>query len=89
MKSELAPLDPGSYDLLNLMYDGVTGVELYRVPFEFNDDKGKKISGERYYVIVDDEVMGRTRVRLKPKRDSDKNILEIFMRLAARAAQGE
>jgi hypothetical protein len=84
VKIKLAPPDPkdrGGYTVLDIVFGGENEADFVVEPFEFQDETGKTIAGERYLVRTEDKETGETyECAVKPARKSDKAALSMLMR---------
>ena len=80
VKASLAPPDKGGYVILDIVFDDAMEAELVVNPFEIKDEKGNVIKGNTYLVRSQDENGDIYECKIKPARDSDKNILNMLLR---------
>lgn len=81
VKVKVVPPDMGGYTVLDIVYNGAKAVELSLTPFGFTDEKtGREISGNTYSVKSFDENGDVYECKVKPFRDSDKNILNMLLK---------
>ena len=80
VKASLAPPDKGGYVILDIVFDDSMEAELVVVPYEIRDEKGNVLKGNTYMVRSQDENGDIYECKIKPSRDSDKNILNMLLR---------
>lgn len=84
VKVKVVPPDMGGYTVLDIVYLGAKAVELSLTPFNFTDERsGREISGTTYSVKSFDENGDVYECKVKPFRDSDKNILNMLLKQVA------
>ena len=80
VKASLAPPDKGGYVILDIVFNDAMEAELVVVPYEIRDEKGNVLKGNTYAVRSQDENGDIYECKIKPARDSDKNILNMLLR---------
>ena len=84
VKIKLAPPDKndkGGYTVLDIVFGDESQADFVTEPFEFKNDEGNVISGERFLVRTVDKDTGETyECAVKPARKSDKTLLAMLMR---------
>ena len=80
VKVAVVPPDKGGYVVLDIVFDDAMEAELVVNPFEIKDEKGNVIKGNTYMVRSQDENGDIYECKIKPSRDSDKNILNMLLR---------
>ncbi len=84
VKIKLAPPDKndkGGYIVLDIVFGDADKADFIVEPFEFTNDEGKTVSGERFLVrTVDTETGEVYESAVKPARRSDKTLLGMLMR---------
>ena len=80
VKASLAPPDKGGYVILDIVFDDAMEAELVVIPYEIRDEKGNVLKGNTYAVRSQDENGDIYECKVKPYRDSDKNILNMLLR---------
>ena len=84
IKIKLAPPDKndkGGYTVLDIVFGDETLADFVTEPFEFKNNEGNIISGERFLVRTVDKDTGETyECAVKPARKSDKTLLAMLMR---------
>lgn len=84
VKVKVVPPDMGGYTVLDIVYLGAKAVELSLTPFNFTDERsGREISGTTYSVKSFDENGDVYECKVKPFRDSDKNLLNMLLKQVA------
>ena len=79
VKAQLTPPDNGGYAILDIVFAEGREVELSMKPYEMRDAAGKTVKGNTYAarsIGANGEVF---ECKLKPFRDSDKNLLEMIL----------
>ena len=84
IKIKLAPPDKndkGGYTVLDIVFGDETLADFVTEPFEFKNNEGNIISGERFLVRTVDKDTGEVyECTVKPARKSDKTLLAMLMR---------
>ncbi len=81
VKVLLAPPDNGGYTVLDIVYNGENTADLIVSPFEMKNDAGETIKGNTYAVQSIDKDTGEVfECKVKPLRNSDKNLLNMLLR---------
>lgn len=80
VKVAVAPPDIGGYTVLDIVFDTAMSAELVITPFEMKNDKGEVISGNTYAVRSTDADGTVYECKIKPFRQSDKNMLNMLLR---------
>ena len=79
VKAQLAPPDNGGYALLDIVFADNRQVELTMKPYEMRDASGKTVKGNTYAARSTGANGDVFECKLKPHRDSDKNLLEMLL----------
>jgi hypothetical protein len=79
VKVKLAPPDKGGYSVLDIVFANGRDVELLTKPYELRDASGKVTKGNTYLARSVGENGEVYDCKLKPARDSDKNLLEMLL----------
>lgn len=79
MTVSLAPPDKGGYALLDVLFGEATALPLLMVPYEMEDDNGNTLSGYTYLVRNADTDGVMIECKLKPRNDSDKRLLNVYL----------
>jgi len=82
VKIGLVPPDIGGYTVLDIVFNGAMECNLIVTPFEIKDDKGNVISGNTFIVRSSDENGEVYECKVKPARNSDKDLLSMLIRQA-------
>ena len=82
VKIGLVPPDLGGYTVLDIVFNGQNECDLIVTPFEITDDKGKVISGNTFVVRSLDENGEVYECKVKPARNSDKDLLGMLIKEA-------
>lgn len=81
VKVSVVPLDFGGYTVLDIVFMDAMQAELVSEPYEIKDEKtGSVISGKMYSVRSVDENGEIYECRVKPSRNSDKQLLQMILR---------
>ena len=76
----IAPPDKGGYTVLDIVFGNEMSAELVSAPFEMKDDNGKIIKGNTYSVRSADENGEIYESKIKPFRQSDRELLNMLLR---------
>lgn len=79
MTVSLAPPDKGGYALLDVLFGEATALPLLMTPYEVKDDDGNTLSGYTYLVQNADTDGVMIECKLKPRNDSDKRLLNVYL----------
>ncbi len=82
VKVGLVPPDLGGYTVLDIVFNGQNECNLIVTPFEIKDEKGNVISGNTFLVRSVDEDGEIYECKVKPARNSDKDMLGMLIRQA-------
>jgi len=88
MTVSLAPPDKGGYALLDVLFGDATELPLLMTPYEMEDDSGNVISGFTYLVRQADPDGVIIECKLKPRNDSDKRLLNVYLEKARLGLMG-
>lgn len=88
MTVSLAPPDKGGYALLDVLFGDTTELPLLMTPYEMEDDNGNVISGFTYLVRQADTDGVMIECKLKPRNDSDKRLLNVYLEKARLGLMG-
>lgn len=84
VKIKLAPpdkSDKGGYTVLDIVFGDDTTADFIVEPFEFKNNDGQVITGNRFLVRTVDKETGEVyECTVKPARNSDKTMLAMLMR---------
>lgn len=84
VKIKLAPpdkTDKGAYTVLDIIFGDSDKAEFAVVPYEFQDNTGKTIVGNKFFVRTTDQETGEIyECQVKPAKNSDKTLLAMLMR---------
>ena len=80
MKAQVVPPDVGGYTVLDVVFNGQMEAELVVKPFEMKMENGEVMKGKTYMVRSYDEDGTVYECKIKPFRDSGKNILDMLTR---------
>lgn len=80
VKIAVVPPDVGGYTVLDIVFDTEMAVDLIVTPYEIKDANGEIISGNTYSVRSFDEDGVVYECKVKPFRQSDKNMLNMLVR---------
>lgn len=80
VKIAVVPPDNGGYTVLDIVFDTAMSAELVITPYEMKNDKGEVISGNTYAVRSKDADGTVYECKIKPFRQSDKNMLNMLLR---------
>ena len=80
IKAGVKPPDVGGYRVLDVVYGNEMEAELILTPYEIKDDTGRTITGNTYAVRTVDEDGVVYECKVKPARESDKNMLQMLLR---------
>lgn len=84
VKIKLAPQDAkdkGGYTVLDIVFGNEEKADFIVVPYEFQDQTGKTVSGNRFLVRTVDKETGEVfECPIRPARNSDKTLLTMLMR---------
>lgn len=84
VKIKLAPpdkTDKGGYTVLDIVFGNENEADLAVEPFEFTNNEGKTVTGNRYLVRSTDPETGEIyECAVKPARNSDKSLLAMLVK---------
>ena len=80
VKVRVMPPDIGGYAVLDIVYAEANKAELTLTPYEIKGNDGRVVSGNIYGVRSVDEDGVVYECKIKPSRDSDKNLLNMLLR---------
>lgn len=84
IKVKLAPpdkTDKGAYTLLDVIFGDEEKADFVVEPYEFKDNNGNTIAGNRFLVRTVDKETGKIfECPIKPAKNSDKTFLAMLMR---------
>ncbi len=80
VKVAVVPPDNGGYAVLDIVFGNEMAAQLVVTPFEMKDEAGKKITGNTYAVRSKDADGTVYECKVKPFRQSDKNMLNMLLR---------
>ena len=80
LEAGIVPPDVGGYRVLDVVYGNEMEAELILTPYEIKDDTGRTITGNTYAVRTVDEDGVVYECKVRPARESDKNILQMLLR---------
>ncbi len=80
VKVAVVPPDNGGYAVLDIVFGNEMAAQLVVTPFEMTDEAGKKITGNTYAVHSEDADGTVYECKVKPFRQSDKNMLNMLLR---------
>ena len=81
VRVSLTTSDAGGYEVLDIVFEGVKEVPLWRSPFTVKDNDGKiTMSGFRYFAVSQDEEGMIYSAQVKPSRKSDQAMLEMMIK---------
>lgn len=78
VKAEIEAQDIAGYEVLDILFGSGGDVELHVTPFEFKDDNGAVIQGNRYSIACADENGEVIECPVKAKGATDKMLLNRF-----------
>lgn len=78
MKAEVEAQDIAGYEVLDILFGDGREPELHVTPFEFKDDSGAVIAGNRFSIAVVDENGEIIECPVKAKGPTDKMLLNRF-----------
>jgi len=85
-RAEMVPPDMGGYAVLNLVFGKVDDLPLLMVPYEMRDEVTKKKTSGFTYKVLSEEDGITFESKVKPSRNSDKEILRCLLQVAAKKA---
>lgn len=80
IKAAVVPPDNGGYQVLDIVFDGSMACDLVVTPFEMKGENGQTISGNTYTVRSVDTDGTVYECKIKPFRQSDKNMINMLLR---------
>ncbi len=80
VKATLAPPDVGGYTVLDIVFDNAMEADLSINPFEMKDSSGNVINGKTFIVKSVDENGEVYECKVKPLRQSDKDLLAMLFK---------
>ena len=78
VKAEVEAQDIAGYEILDILFGDGGEAELHVTPFEFKDDSGAVIAGNRYSVASADENGEVVECPVRAKGPTDKMLLNYF-----------
>lgn len=85
-RAEMVPPDMGGYAVLNLVFGPVNDLPLLKVPYEMRDEVTKKKTSGFTYKVMSEEDGIVFEAKVKPSRNSDKELLRCFLQVAEKKA---